>query len=149
MSAKNLLAQEDLTSYVNDLVSLSKRLIPNSTNYSRINSVISIMHLIISEQISSQICLVPDQEASKKSLALYEQLCTLLTEKNYCSTWFTKIIDHCCYDDHELNQRLNNFIQRTIGPVIKLSEFVRDKKNHWQLNFQIRECAIYFWSNLK
>lgn len=122
-----------ITTYENDLLALSQRLPHNSANYLRIRSVLNIVH---------QMAIALDSTTSEQGTIhqkllkdLYKQLLVLLTENNYSSTWFTRIIDRYCYSDYVLKQRLNHFIQGAIGPVIKLSAFTRDKNKSLAIEF--------------
>lgn len=137
--------QELITQYVDDLVALAKRILRQSPNYSRIRSVINMVRQIAVVQTS----LLDDAASApifpeKILKALYEQLDALLTENNRCSTWFTKVVECYCHEDHELKQRLNYFIRRMIGPVIKLSESVQDKQRLLAIEFPTQEMRDIF-----
>lgn len=138
--------QEAISAFENDLVLLSRRLL-NSPNHLRANSVIKLVRQIASEQKSLLDYVASDQAYSQKLLLLkdlHERVDTLLTENNHCSTWFTKCVDRYCHDDPHLKQRLNDFFQQMIGPVIKLSEFIKDKNKSLAIEFPNEEMRDIF-----
>ncbi|MCE0721766.1 MULTISPECIES: hypothetical protein [Legionella] len=136
-----------ITTCENDLFALLHGLSRKSANYSRIRSLLNIVRQIASAQISSPGSLTSEQEtaAQQKLLNdLYEQFRAALTENNQGTTWFTRIIERYCYGDQVLYQRLNHFTQQVIGPVIKLSERVRDKNKLLAIEFPDKEmCDIF------
>jgi hypothetical protein len=111
-----------------DLKTFLTYLSPISRNYQRIALVITTLRQIAFKQ-------------DCKNLA---QLSLLLTENNSCSTWFTNVVDRHCQHDLTLKLRLNNFIQETIGPIIKLSEFVKDKRKSLAVEFPNQEIRDIF-----
>ncbi|HHF7365970.1 TPA: hypothetical protein ACPSKY_001074 [Legionella bozemanae] len=139
-----------ITTYENDLLALLQRLPRKSANYSRIRSVLNMVRQIASAQTLSPNSVPSEQKAVQQKLlnGLYEQLHASLTENSYGSTWFTRIIDRYCSGDHGIQQRLNYFIQRAIGPVIKLSECIKDKNRTLAIEFPDQEMRDIFLNRL-
>ncbi|CAM2850388.1 Dot/Icm T4SS effector [Legionella steigerwaltii] len=138
-----------MASDINDLIVLSNR-IKNHTNYSRVHSIIKIMRQVVLERTQLLDNPVSNPARSKQVLQdLYHQLERLLTENNRCTTWFPKIIDRYCSNDPELKQRLNYFIQRTLGPVLKLSEGVQGDKRSLVIEFPNQGIRDVFLSRYR
>jgi hypothetical protein len=129
MNDREIYDKKAITAYENDLLTLLTHLSHNSPNYQRIRLIIDVIRQIAFKLDSKD---------------LYRQLYTSLTENNHCSTWFTNIVDRNCHQDPELKLRLHNFIQETIGPLIKLSEFVKDKRKSLAIEFPNREMRDIF-----
>ncbi|MBN9228904.1 MULTISPECIES: hypothetical protein [Legionella] len=111
-----------MTTDIKDLIALANRL-QNNPSYSRVLSIIKIMRQIALQQtqlLDDSALFLDDSEKTLQDL--YQQLHTLLTENNRCTTWFTKIIARYCEDVPDLKQRLEHFIQHILGPIIKLSK---------------------------
>ncbi|WP_454782262.1 hypothetical protein [Legionella sp. WA2022007384] len=123
--------QHSITTYENDFLILTNRLLARSVDEPRIKAMVNIVQEMVCVHASQSENSALDPACSKKLLKnLHGQLYTLLTERNRYTTWFTKMVDHYCDEDHELKERLNLFVQHAIGPVIKLSEFsTNDKKS--------------------
>ncbi|WP_392538214.1 hypothetical protein [Legionella sp. 227] len=138
MSIKNVILKLMLID-MNDLIALSNKL-RNHPNYPRLQSIIQILR----EQ-SHLLDKIPSHSWSSKQVRqVYHQLEQLLTENNRCTTWFTKIIDRYCANQPELNQRLNHFIRRILGPVIKLSEYTHGDKKSLVIEFPNQEIRDVF-----
>jgi hypothetical protein len=138
-------ATHRITTYKNDLLIFANRLLARSADEPRIKAMINIVQQMVGVHASLSENSVLDPACSKKLLKdLHGQLYTLLTGKNQYTTWFTKVVDHYCDEDHELKQRLNLFVQHTIGPVIKLSESVSNDKKSLVIEFpNQRMCDIF------
>ncbi|KTD43123.1 hypothetical protein [Legionella parisiensis] len=139
-----------ITNHKNDLLALLHRLPRQSANYARIRSVLNIIRQIAIAYASSPDFISSGQKSVQQKLLhdLYEQLHASLTENNHGSTWFTRIIDSYCAGDQVLQQRLNHFIQQAIGPVIKLSEGVKDKNKSLAIEFPDQEMRDIFLNRL-
>lgn len=124
---------------MNDLIAISNEL-RNHPHYPRLQSIIQLMQ----EQIHLLEKIPSDSGQSRQVLQAYHQLEQLLTENNRCTTWFTKIIDRYCANQPELKQRLNYFIRRILGPVIKLSEYAHGDKKSLVIEFPNQEIRDVF-----
>ncbi|WP_131795448.1 hypothetical protein [Fluoribacter gormanii] len=134
-----------IITYGNDLLIFADRLLHQSVNEPRIQAMINIVQQMACVQASLSDNSELDTVAAKKLLKkLQGKLYTLLTEKNGYTTWFTKIVDHYCDEDPELKQRLNDFVQHAIGPVVKLSEFVRGDKKSLAIEFPNQKMRDLF-----
>lgn len=142
---KTLIADEK------DILALSQRLLRHSTNYLSLRGVIQCLRQIISEQRSLCDYHASDQAYPQRLSTIQDlrkKLCNLLTE-NQGLTWFTRVVDRNCGEDVKLKERLYQFIQRTIGPVIKLSAAIEDKKiKHLVVAFPSPEIRDIFLNDL-
>lgn len=145
MDDTKLYSKSWITTYEPDLFALLHRL-PHKSANSRIRPVLNIVRQIASAQTALSDSVTSELNTAHQKLLndLYEQLRTSLTENNYGSTWFTRIIEGYCSGDHVLYKRLSHFIQGAIGPVIKLSECVRDKNKSLAIEFPDQEMRDIF-----
>lgn len=133
-----------------DILALSRRLLRHSTSYLSLRGVIQCLRQIISEQHSLRYYHASDQAYPQKLSSIQDlrkKLRSLLTE-NYGLTWFTRVVDRNCSDDLKLKERLYQFIQRTIGPVINLSISIEDKRKYLVVAFPNSEIRNIFLKNL-
>lgn len=142
--------QDVLISYENDLLTLISYILHDSKTRSRIRYITKVIHQICSVQAPSPAYLStdPGYHEEKSLRDLYKHLYILLAENNHYLTWFTKIVDRYCYHDQELKRRLNNFIQRIMGPVIKLSLSETNQNTALAIEFPHQEMRDIFLEQL-